>query len=228
MLLIPEVGHNWNGNIQTAKNIILACRDSGLSIVKFQLYDTDKIKKPGETNYEELKRSELTYGMMMNLKEFANNLGIEFLCSVFDLDRLSWYMETQPKCIKIASRSIFDTELIDACQQTGLPMIISTAVWNEPKLPNYKADYLFCLTRRQILRDGVTGFPEKFDSYRGYAGFSDHCIGFKYCYEAVDRGASIIEKHVTLDRNWPGWDQPSSGLPAEFGRFITDIGEKNG
>jgi len=69
------------------------------------------------------------------------------------------------------------------------------------------------MTRRQIETFGVQNFPEKFDKY---AGFSDHTIGLDYAKLAIVRGATIIEKHFTLDKNLPGCDQAGSMTPKEL------------
>lgn len=205
-----------------ARELIEAAKEVGCDIVKFQLYDTDKIKKPDETNYAELKQAELTKDDLYILKETAKKAEIEFLCSVFDKERLGWYMETLPQRHKVASRSIYDKELIKAMEDTGLPIIVSTANWKEPKLPDYSADYLYCLTRRQILREGIDieKFPQKFDPFRGYAGFSDHAVGVELAMVALGRGARIIEKHFTFDKNAPGWDQPGSANPIEMNLIV--------
>jgi sialic acid synthase SpsE len=226
LLVIPEIGHNHGGDLNRAKTMIRSVADAGLSIVKFQLYDTDKIKKPGETNYEELKKSEISKDEMLWLKTEAERSGLEFLCSVFDEERLEWYMETDPKRHKVASRSARDEGLVRAMAGTGLPLIISCGQWENKILPGFrykiKADHLYCKTRRDILRDGFNPaeFPAKFNAWQGYSGFSDHTVGWEWAITAFKHGATILEKHYTINKNWPGWDQPGSGLPGEFSYFL--------
>ena len=218
---VSEIGHNFNSDLFKAIDLIHASKDCGCDYVKFQLYDTDKIKSPGDTNYSELKKAQLSYNDMWFLYETAKKAEIGFICSVFDVERLNWYMETDPIVHKIASRSIFDEELIREMKLTQVPIIASLGAWDKPDFPKLKADFLFCLSRRDILQNGVTNFPEKFDKY---AGFSDHTIGIEWAKKAIDRGARIIEKHFTIDHNLRGWDQCASATYKEM-KEIVDYGK---
>ena len=218
-LIIAEIGHNFNGDMVMANEFIHAAKAIGCDIAKFQLYDIDTIKKPGDTNYDELKKSQLTKEQMHELAETSKNIGIEFLCSVFDIERLGWYLETRPKRFKMASRSINDVDLIKAMRKIkNMPIIASLGAWESEvdkhglptKLPKFKAEFLYCKSRRDILRNGLE-MPLKFDDK--VVGWSDHAIGLYPAMEALKRGAKIIEKHFTFDLNMPGWDQPSSATP---------------
>lgn len=224
ILVIPECGWNWNGDIGMAKELIHACADAGAKIVKFQLYDIDKIKSEKDDNYYGLKKCQLSRNDMLLLSEECTKAGVEFYASTFDVDRLLWYMETNPKRLKLASRSIHDNSLINAMLSTKLPIIASLGNWNNNKLPKFKADFLYCQSRRSILKDGVLNFPGTFFLPDGPTGFSDHTIGLKWPIKAVLHGARIIEKHVTLDKNLPGWDQPASLYPYELKIFIDFCG----
>lgn len=237
-LIIAEIGHNFCGDIKLAHDLIHAAKAVGCDIAKFQLYDIDSIKKPGDTNYEELKRSQLTEDQMLSLYETAKKIGIEFLCSTFDIERLGWYMKTNPKRFKIASRSINNIELIKAMRKIkNTPIIASLGAWESKidkyglptKLPRFRADFLYCQSRRDILRHGLK-LPFEFDNK--VVGYSDHSIGVYAAINAMGRGARIIEKHFTFDLNMPGWDQPSSATPQAM-KIIVDYakhleGESNG
>jgi len=215
VLIIPEAGHNWCADLGMAKELIQEAKLCGASVIKFQLYDTDKIKTPGETNYEELKKSELSNNDMWKLVVECNRVGIKFAASAFDLERLGWLEEVNVPFHKIASRSIYDTKLVQTMISTGKHVIGSVLEWSDDLPKNI--DLLFCRTRRQILRDGFSGMPDVFNEY---AGFSDHSVGMDWAYKALRRGAKIIEKHFTLDKNYPGWDQPSSMTPPELKKLI--------
>ena len=219
-LIIAEIGHNHRGNMQIAKNLIRSAKNIGCDIAKFQLYDIDRIKKPGDTNYDELKKAQLTQEDMFELHQICLDVDIEFLCSCFDVKRLKWYLETDPKHHKIASRSIFNARLIDAMLKSDVPIIASLGAWEGEIFPPFRAQFLFCRSRRDILRDGLVGFPKKFNGWHGYDGFSDHTIGIEYAIQALHNGAKIIEKHYTFDQNWPGWDQPSSATPEEMLKIV--------
>ena len=123
------------------------------------------------------------------------------------------------KRYKIASRSIYDTELIKAIEKTGKPIIVSLGAWKGKEFPKIKGrvDYLYCISEYPAyITSGQ--FPMKFDKY---AGFSDHTIGCYWAREAIKRGAKIIEKHFTLNKTLPGYNQIGSAEPWELKDLIT-------
>jgi len=212
--IIAEIGHNHNGNMRLAKQLIWEAKECGADIVKFQLYDTDYIKKPWQSRYFELKAAELDKDQLKELFKEAQKAGIEFLCSVFDAERVKWTEEIGVKRYKIASRSIYDKELIKAIEKTKKPIIASLGKWKGPGFPKIKGkvDYLYCVSEypAYITADQ---FPAKFDKY---SGFSDHTIGCYWAREAIKRGAKIIEKHFTLSKTLPGHNQKGSAEPWEL------------
>jgi len=218
LIICAEIGHNWGRDMNMAKDLIWKAKDCGADIAKFQLYDIDKIKQPHESHYQELKDSQLTKEQITELAAECKVADIEFLASAFDIERLGWLEEIGVKRHKLASRSINDRELITAMEKTGKPIIASLGNWKGEGLPKIKnAQFLYCLTRHQIEDNGVQDFPEKFDKL---AGFSDHTIGMDYAKLAIDRGAQIIEKHFTFNRNLAGCDQAASMTPKQLEDLI--------
>lgn len=218
-LVIAEIGHNHGGDMILAKELISAAAECGVNYVKFQLYDVDKIKKPSDNTYGELKKAQLSKLDMVDLWKYTYcKTRARFMCSVFDMERLEWYMSIVPSVHKLASRSIMDNELIETMQKTGKPIIASLGMWDSLTLPEFDADFLFCLTRREVLVNGVHDLPVKYEDK--LKGFSDHTVGVEYALNAIDRGATIIEKHFTFNKNWAGWDQPSSATPNEMREIV--------
>ena len=220
VLIIPECGHNHFGNIELAKLMIEEAKNCGAEIVKFQLYDTNKIKKFYQSRYAELKFSELTFEDVKKLKEHCDKVGIEFMASAFDIERVRWLEELGVKRHKIASRSIRDEELIKAMERTKKPIIASLGNWNDIILPKIKkAQFLYCISEYPAyIVEGQ--FPNSFNN-NGIVGFSDHTIGCYWAREAIKRGAIIIEKHFTLDKKLPGHDMKGSMEPYELRDLIT-------
>lgn len=221
ILVIAEIGHNHSGSLRTAKLMIDEAKNCGADIVKFQAYDTDKIKKPWQSRYMELKCSEPNFEELKELKEYCDKIGIEFFASAFDLERLGWLEKLGVKRHKLASRSIHDKELIAAMEKTGKEIIVSLgALKDGEKIPAIKnAKYLFCVSEYPAYITNDT-FPARFDVL---SGFSDHTIGMYWAREAVKRGATIIEKHFTLSHELPGHDQKGSAEPWELKDFITYV-----
>jgi len=217
-LIICEIGHNHNGNIKLAKIMIEEAKVCGADAVKFQLYDTEKIKKPWQSRYFELKFAELTKEDLIELKEHADKVEIELIASAFDCERVQWLEEIGVRRHKIASRSIFDQELIKCMEKTKKPIIASLGAWKEYGLPNIKnAQFLYCVSEypAYIVEEQ---FPALFEKYNG---FSDHTIGTYWAREAIKRGATIIEKHFTLDKTMPGFNQKGSAEPWEIKDLVT-------
>lgn len=210
--VIAELGHNWK-TIEEAKNMIWTAKECGASVAKFQLYDITTIKNPGDSHYEELKHAELDRWQIEELANECKRADIEFMASAFDKERVGWLEDIGVKRHKLASRSILEPELIQCMLDTGKPIIASLGAWKKQEFPEFKADFLYCLTRRDIETSGVQNFPLDFVDC---VGFSDHTIGIEYAKKAIDRGAKIIEKHFTLDKNMPGCDQAGSMTPSEL------------
>ena len=217
ILVIAELGHNFNGNIKLAKKMIEEAKACGADIAKIQLYDTDKIKKPWQSRYFELKFSEIDFNEAKEIKEHCDKVGIEFMASAFDTERVEWLEKLGVKRHKIASRNIYDKELIRSMEKTGKPIIASLGLYKEDFFPKIKnCDFLYCVSEYPAtikLKD----FPITFNKYNG---FSDHTNGMFWAKEAILRGAKIIEKHFTLNKSIPGCDQECSAEPVELRDFI--------
>lgn len=208
--IIAELGHNHMGSMRHAKLLIDEAKACGADIAKFQAYDTDKIKKPWQSRYFELKLSEHTKEEFKELKDYCDNVGIEFMASAFDLEHLAWLEELGVKRHKLASRSLYDTELIKAMEATGKPIIASLGRWKGEPIEIKNAEFLYCVSEYPAY---ITSLPEFGNAYKG---FSDHTIGTYWCREAIKRGATIIEKHFTLSRDLPGHDQKGSADPTDL------------
>ncbi len=209
-MIIAEAGHNGNGSMKVNKALIEEAKECGASAIKFQLYDVLKIKHFYQSRYAELWAAQLEREDILELKNYADRVGIEFMASAFDPERVQWLEEIWVKRHKLASRSIFDKELIEAMEKTGKPIIVSLGHWREKEFPRIKnakffADY-----------PALPGLPDDFERYDG---LSDNTIGMETCVEAVKRGAKIIEKHFTLDKHLPGYNQAGSADPTDFKDF---------
>jgi len=208
--IIAEAGHNHNGDFTKAMELVHQAKEGGADIVKFQLYDTDKITRPGHMKYYwELKATQLNRDHLAILNAECQSIGIEFMVSVFDVERVGWTENIEMERYKIASGRINDKPLIKAIEATGKPIIASLGKWDSDTLPKIKGkvDYLYCIAKYPTLDEHLKDFPMKFDKY---SGFSDHTIGTKWAKLAIDRGAKIIEKHFTLDKKMFGTDHAGS------------------
>lgn len=223
VFVIAEIGHNHMGYMRHAKLLIEEAKACGADAAKFQFYDANKIKKPWQSRYFELLLSEHTKEEAKQLKEWCDEVGIEFMASAFDVERLGWLEELGVKRHKVASRSIYEKDMIDAMEKTNKPIIASLGKLDERGIPAIKnAEYLFCIAEYPTYMK-AEDFPTKFGPDEKYQGFSDHTVGMYWAREAVKRGATIIEKHFTLDRGLPGNDQKGSADPTDLKDFITFV-----
>jgi sialic acid synthase SpsE len=221
MLIIAEIGQNHNGDLEIAKKLIRVAREKGADIVKFQLYDVGKIFTSDFQWYKEAKEAQLTKEQVLELAGDCENVGIEFSASVFDLERLQWTEELGMKRYKIASRSIYEEELINKIASTGKDIMVSLGMYKEDSFPEIntkgKVDFLYCVAKYPTM-------PEDLDflnvDFSRHAGFSDHTIGITASLIAMARGARIIEKHFTLDKQMHGPDHTGSMDPNELGQLV--------
>ena len=224
--VVADIGVNHNGNVRIACNLIDAAKRCGADIAKFQLYDVDKLFTPEWPWYKIVKSTQLTYDQVKVLSNYCTSIGIEFMASVFDVERVDWCKDLV-KRYKIASRSIYDKPLIEAICCTGRPIIASLGMWPKwyiPEFPDIKTsatvDYLYCVSK----------YPTKltdlaFDQvdFNKISGFSDHTIGITASLVAASLGARIIEKHLTFNRYAIGPDHLCSADPYMLRHLIRHL-----
>jgi sialic acid synthase SpsE len=204
-LVVPEIGVNHDGNMDKATDLIILAEACGCQVLKFQIYDVDKvfpdkqIMSRGRNWYKEVKKTQLSKHQVEGLVSFCERNGVEFFASVFDTERVKWLEEFGVRRYKIASRSIYDKELVEAICKTGKDIIVSLGMWKEKEFPKLitsgKVDYLWCKSEYP-----ATILPYEIDmiDFNKYSGISDHSIGITNSLLAITRGAKIIEKHFTM------------------------------
>jgi sialic acid synthase SpsE len=219
MEIIAEVGQNHNGDMGLAVELIHAAKECGADVAKFQVYDARVLFPPKEKNqwFDYNCKTELTRDQVHLLSQECNKLEIEFMASVFDVERIAWLEEVGVKRYKVASRSVGDCELIAALVNTRKPLLVSLGCWNKKAFPKISSpapvDFLYCVSKYPTplsdLKLGKVDFSK-------YAGFSDHTLGVAAPMVAMARGARVIEKHLTLDKKMYGPDHACSLTPDEL------------
>jgi N,N'-diacetyllegionaminate synthase len=222
-----EIGHNFHGNIRFAKKMLDAVKECGGTLAKLQLYDVTKLGlRPQESDvYPELEMGQINFEEWKELKQYADKIGVELFASSFDPERVKWCTMMDVKRHKLASRSIYDAETIRAMEATGKPIIASLGMWKAGSILNIKnTKYLYCVADypATIIKENFpVRFSDEIDGERKWcSGFSDHTIGIEWAKEAIRRGATIIEKHFTLDKRLPGCDQAGSADPKEMKELV--------
>lgn len=216
--IIAEIGQNHNGDMALACELIQAAHESGADVAKFQVYDAPALfPREGNEWFDYNCKTELNQDQLQALADECARVGIEFMASVFDVERIRWLEAVGVKRYKVASRSVRDTALINALCQTGKPLLVSLGMWSEETFPAINTPagvgFLYCVSRYPTALEDL--HLARIDFSR-YAGFSDHSIGIHAAQIALARGATVLEKHFTLDKRMVGPDHAGSMTPDEL------------
>jgi len=245
-LVIAEIGVNHNGDEVLAREMVAAACETGVDVVKFQTYKAEEVmtdKTPladymgtGDANFLELaRRLELSLDFTKSLKEYTESLGAEFMSSPFDAPSTYALQELGVKRLKIPSGETVNPFVLRAAADTGLPLILSTGMCDMKDV-----EWAMSFLERQnsgpcTLLHCTTQYPADFENTNLLAmlslkerfgvpiGYSDHTPGIEVSLAAVALGATVIEKHFTIDRTLPGPDQQASMTPAEFRELVSGI-----
>ena len=239
---IAEIGINHNGSVSLAKKHIEKAKECGAHIAKFQNYFTETRAKKNSPIKEILSNCELNPDEFNDLKCFCEDIGIEFASTPFCEKSAQLLDDLKCSTIKIASFYLYNEKLISkilnfkSCKQ----LIVSTGVSSSTQLlsinnlydaiPNNKPSiaFLHCISEYPIssirnLNLSNISFMSKLTEKE--IGFSDHSIGFKATTYSVLLGATIIEKHFTIDNELEGADHAMSADPETFKSMINNCNE---
>lgn len=216
--VIAEASVNHNGSITEAVSLIAEAKRAGADAVKFQLF-----RNRPEIEHLRLPEPEIKY-----LAKFCGELGIEFMCTPFYLDAVA-VIDPLVKRHKVASGFLTDKAMLDAVFACGKPVIVSTGMANGPTWwkalgERSNASRLHCVSAYPCPDDEAN--LRAINELPGHwipRGYSDHTTGTVACVAAVALGATIIEKHITLDKNAEGPDHACSAEPEEFAEMVRQI-----
>lgn len=238
-IIIAEVGVNHNGSIELAKKHIDAAKTAGVDYVKFQTFKTEKlVTKKGskanyqklnnsdsETQFEMLKKLELSERDFLELNTYCLNNQIGFLSTGFDLESLDFLNEEiNQEIFKIPSGEITNFPYLRKVASFGKPVILSTGMCIIPdieKAVNVLTNY-GCKREQITILHCNTAYPTPLEDVdlnamnhikkelRLKVGYSDHTEGVVVSIAAVSLGATVIEKHFTFDKQASGPDHKAS------------------
>lgn len=246
--IIAEAGVNHNGDINLAKEMIDVASDSGADAVKFQTFKAEELilknieKAPyqkittnrSESQYDMLKRLEVTKEQTKELMEYCRKKNIIFLSTPFEKVSLDELDELGVVAFKVAATDLTNVQFLRQVAEKGKPIILSAGMCYleevqraiETLYPINKDVVLLQCTANYPIKDEeaninvIRTFKEKFDILVGY---SDHSQGVGASPYAVAVGAKVIEKHFTLDKNMEGPDHKASVTPKELHQLVSDI-----
>jgi len=196
MKIILDLCNQHHGSLDELKRMSLNAYMGGADAVKIQLMDSEKLLGVTDKKYRDI-----SFQDAHALATYCNNIGIEFMASVFDKDRFEWLDSLGVKTHKIASRTTkSDPELCELILSDGKPTIVSTGMNEFAEFPfghSEQIEYLFCVSKYPTYLDDEKLAKMPYFKRSGYSGYSDHTIGIGSALRAHSRGATILEKHFS-------------------------------
>lgn len=246
--IIAELSANHNGKLETALRIIEEAKKAGADAVKLQTYKADTITLnsnseefqikgglwDGRTLYDLYEQAHMPWEWHKPLFEHARKLGITIFSSPFDNTAVDLLEDLNASAYKVASFEAVDLPLIKYVASTGKPMIISTGMADAEEIAEAIAAAREGGCKELAILHCVSGYPAPAEDYNLrtlpdmmerfglVTGLSDHTLDNTTAIASVVMGASIIEKHFTLDRNGGGPDDSFSLEPAELTALCRD------
>ena len=250
-LVIAEAGVNHNGSLELAFELIDAASDAGADVVKFQTFKAENLVTQSaakadyqlgttdvqETQFEMIKKLELSYEMHLKLISRCNEKGIGFSSTGFDSSSVDLLIELGVDFLKVPSGEITNLPYLRHLGSRGLPIILSTGMCNMQEVKDAvrileqagskKSDItvLHCNTEYPTPMEDVNlrAMLSMENELGVKVGYSDHTLGIEVPIAAVVLGATVIEKHFTLDRTMEGPDHAASLEPDELKQMVASI-----
>ena len=250
IFLIAEAGVNHNGSLSIARSLVDIAADSGVDAIKFQTYKTEKLilrstekasyqqsnVKKEESFYEMLKKYELTEGDFKILKEYCDEKGLLFLSTPFDSSSVELLENLNVPAYKIGSGDMNNFPLIKVVCSKGKSILLSTGMATLEEVRESVQFIKNNSVEEIVIFQCTTSYPTKLedvnlnviDLYKSefpneIIGFSDHSQGITASLGAVAKGAKVIEKHFTLDKEMEGPDHKASLDPTELRKWVNEI-----
>lgn len=248
--IIAEAGVNHNGRLDLALKLCDVAKEAGVDAVKFQTWKTENIVTASarqaayqkentgveESQYDMLKKLELSYTQFEEIQHYCEKIGVDFLSTPDEEESLDFLMNTlHLPLVKIGSGEVTNIPYLRTIASYQKPVILSTGM---STLAQVAAAYdtllnagapsvslLHCTTNYPCPYDEVNlrAIQTLKDAFKCQVGYSDHTMGTEVPVAAVAMGAEIIEKHFTLDRNMEGPDHKASLEPQELKLMVQQI-----
>lgn len=249
--IIAEAGVNHNGSLDLAYQLCDAAKDAGVDCVKFQTWKTEKIvtrkaekatyqsentHNAEESQFEMLKKLELSYEDFKLIQKHCQKIGIDFLSTPDEEYSLVFLMnELNLPLIKIGSGEVTNIPYLRQMASYNRPVILSTGMATLAQVATAYDTLLEAGAKEVAILHCTTNYPCPMnevnlramqtmkEAFKCKVGYSDHTMGIEIPIAAVAMGAEIIEKHFTLDCNMEGPDHKASLEPAELKKMVESI-----
>ncbi len=246
-LIIAEAGVNHNGDFKTALKMIDCAKEAGVDIVKFQTSITSTSKFSEKAEYQKretgndgsqldmIKKLRFSFEQHKKLKEYCDSIGIMYLSTPFDFESIEFLDGLGCTMWKVPSGEIINIPYLERIGQKGKPVIMSTGMASISEIERaisilrengtHEIKLLQCTTQYPAAYEDINlkVMDELKNKFNVEVGLSDHSKGIEIPIAAVALGASIIEKHFTLDCNMEGPDHKASIEPEELMKMVRSI-----
>ena len=249
VFIIAEAGDNHNGDYDTALKLVDKAVEAGADCVKFQTFVTERVISKlaekadyqkestgtGESQYEMVKKLELSFEQFRQIKKYCEQKKIMFLSTPFDLESIDFLQEIDIPFWKIPSGEITNLPYLEKIAHTGKDIIMSTGMCTIEEIQKAidilkkngagKMTLLHCNTEYPTPYEDVNlrAMKTMAETFGVEVGYSDHTKGIEVPIAAAAMGAVVIEKHSTLDKNMPGPDHKASLEPDELKQMIQSV-----
>jgi len=251
VFVIAEAGVNHNGDINLAKKLIDKAVEAGVNAIKFQTFKAENLvsknaKKAkyqventgsNESQYEMLKKLELSFKDFEELKKYCDEKGIMFLSTPFDEESIEFLDKLGLEIFKIPSGEITNLPYLRKIGSLKKRVILSTGMADLGEIEDALDVLIKSGTRKEeiTILHANTEYPTPFEdvnlkamqtiacAFKIDVGYSDHTLGIEVPIAAVAMGAKVIEKHFTLDKTLPGPDHKASLEPDELKAMVKAI-----
>ena len=235
VFIIAEIGINHGGDPQMCARMIDAAAASGADAVKLQTVNADASYVKGSASYAEFSGKELSEKSIVDLMRLSNRLGVILFSTPGDFESLSKIVRLGMPAIKISSGLMTNLALVGRAAASGLPLIISTGLGYMEEIDTIleiahesgasDIALLKCTALYPAPDDSInlSAIPTMASRYGLPIGYSDHTLDDLACIGAVVQGATVIEKHFTLDSKLPGADHHISMEPESFSKMVKKI-----
>lgn len=249
VIIIAEAGVNHNGNFELAKKMVDAAKEAGVDYVKFQTFNPKKLVSKyaekaeyqkettgsDETQLQMLQKLTLTEDNFLSLRDYCREVGIGFISTPFDLDSIAFLETFDMDFWKVPSGEVTNLPYLEAIARTKRKVVMSTGMCDMNEIQdaievlekNGTTDItlLHCNTQYPTPYEHVSlsAMNSIRDALHKEVGYSDHTQGIEVPIAAVAMGATVIEKHFTLDKNMEGPDHKASLNPLELQQMVVAI-----
>lgn len=234
VFIVAEAGINHGGSIETARKMVKEAAKCGADAIKFQTYITEKRVDKESPPYNSLKKCELKEEDFRELFQVAKKNKIIFFSTPFDKESVDLLAALPVPVFKVASFYIVNLDLLEYIASKGLPVIASRGMANIEEISRavkvfgkYNIGYalLHCVSayptkKEEVNLNVINSLKNRFKCVIGY---SDHTLGIKVPVYSIALGASIVEKHFTLDKNQEGLDHKLSADPNDLKEMVSEI-----